>query len=167
MTEAWHVVQTNPRAEPSVQDGLVDRGFDVFLPQYWKKRSHARRIDKVKLPLFPCYLFVLFEATRDPWRSINTTRGVLRLICDGEKPCRLPDAVVPMIRAKIGPDGIIPMDAISRFEKGQTLAVNDGPFIGNSGIFQGEDRGRVVVLLQFLGQSVKVTLDDHQVAATG
>ena len=45
---------------------------------------HARKILNVRAPLFPGYLFVSLDLTRDRWRSINSTYGVLGLIMGGE-----------------------------------------------------------------------------------
>ena len=79
----WFVVQTQPNAENKAVAHLARQGFVTYLPRYLKRRRHARRVDIVAAPLFPRYLFVVIDMTAQRWRSIYSTVGVSRLICNG------------------------------------------------------------------------------------
>ena len=81
--KSWYVAYTQPRNEKLALEHLVRQGFEVFCPQYRKRRSHARRIDMVPAPLFPRYLFVAFDASDPQWRAIRSTRGVIDLVRHG------------------------------------------------------------------------------------
>ena len=72
----WFVVATKPNGERSAEMNLLQQGFDVFFPLIEKTRRHARRVDTVQKPLFPGYLFVQFDSSTTPWRSINGTIGL-------------------------------------------------------------------------------------------
>src|SRR5947209_3993566 len=54
----WYVAQTHPRAEAKAAEHLDRQGFHVYLPNFRKRRRHARRVETVTAPLFPRYLFV-------------------------------------------------------------------------------------------------------------
>ena len=58
---SWHVVQTRPRSENKAALHLQRQGFEVYLPRYLKRRSHARKVDFVPAPLFPQYVFVAVD----------------------------------------------------------------------------------------------------------
>ena len=57
----WYVAQTHAQAEAKALLNLARQGFQSYLPQYVKRRRHARRVEWVKAPLFPRYLFVRFD----------------------------------------------------------------------------------------------------------
>ena len=43
----WYVVQTQVNAEAKAARNLVRQDFEIYLPRYLKRRSHARKIEKV------------------------------------------------------------------------------------------------------------------------
>jgi transcriptional antiterminator RfaH len=83
MTAHWYVVQTRPHAEVRAAQHLQRQGFATYLPRHLKRRRHARRTEIVAAPLFPRYLFVLVDMATQRWRSIHSTIGVSRLVCNG------------------------------------------------------------------------------------
>jgi len=85
----WYVVQTQPHSERKASFHLVRQGFQTYLPQYLKRRRHARRTETVPAPLFPRYLFVLFDIATQSWRPIRSTIGVNHLVCQGEQRFRI------------------------------------------------------------------------------
>src|ERR1700720_2773321 len=81
----WYVVQTHPHAESKASAHLRRQDFTVYLPYYLKQRRHARRIEKVRAPLFPGYLFVSIDTATQRWLSIDSTFGVTKLVRDGDR----------------------------------------------------------------------------------
>ena len=53
-TSTWYVVQTHINAEAKAACNLVRQGFEIYLPRYLKRRSHARKIEKVAAQRFRC-----------------------------------------------------------------------------------------------------------------
>lgn len=153
----WYVVHTHARAEETAQRNLIQQGFQAFLPQYMKKRRHARRTDWVSAPLFPRYLFVAIDVARARWRSISSTIGVQHLICRGEMPVAVPEAVIAEIRARMDETGMVPVRQKVPFRKGETVLVTGGPLADQVGLFDCvSDEERVFLLLDILGRQVKV-----------
>src|SRR5665213_356294 len=76
----WYVVQTHAGSEYKARLELHDQAFHCFLPECVERISHARKVTSRRGPLFPGYLFVSFDVGMTAWRSINGTRGVVRLI---------------------------------------------------------------------------------------
>ena len=54
----WYAVQCKPNKERTATQQLANQGIRSFLPVREKTRRHARRIERVRVPLFPGYLFV-------------------------------------------------------------------------------------------------------------
>ena len=79
---------------------LRRQGYLAYLPRYAKRRRHARRVDYVRAPLFPRYLFVRFDTQATPWRPIISTVGVRYLVMHGDTPTRVPEGVVEEIQGR-------------------------------------------------------------------
>ena len=103
----WYVVQTQANAENKALAHLTRQGFATYLPRYLKRRRHARRVDVVAAPLFPRYLFVEIDMAVQRWRSIYSTVGVSRLVCNGEFPTSVPERVVDLLKKREDASGFI------------------------------------------------------------
>jgi transcriptional antiterminator RfaH len=162
----WYVVQTQPHAERKAVSHLIRQGFEIYLPQYLKRRRHARKVETVPAPLFPRYLFVLLDLASQQWRPIRSTVGVSQVICHGETPASVCAGVIDGLKAREGEGGFIKLINPLRFVRGDKIRVVDGVFSSWSGLFEGmTDEERVTVLLDLLGRKVRVVLDLESVAA--
>ena len=113
--------------------------------------------NKFLAPLFPNYLFVRFDVSRDRWRSVNGTRGVIRLITQGETPQPVPVGIVEALQHCMSANGA--SSWAPSLKIGQTVRIADGPFVDFAGTLEYLDAaGRVRVLLDLLGRSVSVAL---------
>ncbi|MBR1244209.1 transcriptional activator RfaH [Bradyrhizobium sp. AUGA SZCCT0274] len=163
---AWYVVQTQVNAEAKAARNLVRQGFEVYLPRYLKRRSHARKIEKVAAPLFPRYMFVRVDMATQRWRSIQSTFGVSCLVSNGADPAAVAGEVLHHLRAREDENGFIRMDQRPSFAPGQQVRVLTGAFADIVGLFDGlGDRERVAILLDLLGQKVRVSIDADLIAA--
>ncbi len=111
----WYVVQTQANAENKAVAHLRRQGFATYLPRYLKRRRHARRVDTVAAPLFPRYLFVEIDMAIQRWRSIYSTVGVSRLVCNGDCPVPVPDAVISSLRSRENASGFVQFDQRPKF----------------------------------------------------
>jgi transcriptional antiterminator RfaH len=167
MTETfWHVVQTHVHAEAKAQLHLGRQGFETYLPRYLKRRRHARRTETVAAPLYPSYLFVTFNPAIHRWRSIQSTIGVTRLVCNGDMPATMDDAIVNGLKGRENAQGFIELARRPQFAAGDQVRVREGVFSDCLGLFESMgDRERVAILLDLLGRKVRVLLDEELVVA--
>jgi transcriptional antiterminator RfaH len=155
--ERWYVVHTQPHAETRAILHLERQGYLIFCPRTRKTMRHARKATRTLAPLFPNYLFVRLDVARDQWRSVNGTRGVVRLIMQGETPQPVPRGIVEALQSGRCTNGA--MDWTPTFKVGQAVRIADGPFADFVGTLERLDAaGRVRVLLDLLGRSVSVAL---------
>lgn len=163
----WYVASTHPHAETRALWHLHNQGFRAYLPSYFKRRSHARRTDIVRAPLFPGYLFIDMDVTATRWRSIRSTVGIRQLICRGERPVPVPEGVVEDIQARETDDGVVPAPKLPPpFAPGDSVEVREGPFRDQVGFFECvSDDERIVVLLSMLGRQLRIPLPRHAVRA--
>ena len=162
----WYAVQTHARAEEKALFNLRRQGFESYLPQYLKRRRHARRVDWVPAPLFPGYLFVGMDAATTRWRAIRSTFGVAQIVCQGNAPTPLPDGVVDEIRSREDGEGLVVLARKESLKKGQRVEIARGPLDALSGIFERIDaKERVIILLELMGRQIRARLPLEAVRA--
>jgi transcription elongation factor/antiterminator RfaH len=154
---SWYVVHTQPRAEGRAVYHLEMQGYPVFCPRYRRTVRHARKRRSVLAPLFPNYLFLRLDISRDQWRSVNGTRGVVHLLMRDGRPQPVPTGIIEGLQSRTRADGT--MDWTPTFKVGAAVRIADGPFAEFLGTLDYFDAaGRVRVLLDILGRSVSVAL---------
>ena len=155
----WFAIYTQPRNEGLASENLIRQGFEVVLPMYLKRRSHARRIDNVPAPLFPRYLFASFDPQKSGWRAIRSTRGVIDLVRSGLDPVPVSEAIIDEIRRRQDEQGYVVLAKHYNLKRGTRIRIDEGPFAGLEAIFESQrDDERVVALLSLLGRKVMVHL---------
>lgn len=161
---SWYAVYTQPRSESLAGEHLSRQGFDVFLPRYLKRRSHARRVDTVPAPLFPRYVFVGFQVAEGGWRVIRSTRGVIDLVRNGIQPVPVPDVIIEEIKRRRDEQGFVTLHKQINLKRGARIRIDAGPFADYEAIFETQrDEDRVVALLSLLGRKVVVELSADSV----
>jgi transcriptional antiterminator RfaH len=162
----WYVAQTYPRAEAKAAAHLQRQGFPTYLPRYLKRRCHARRVETVAAPLFPRYVFVAVDMATQRWRSIQSTIGVMQLVCNGEEPAAIGSRIIGDLKSRESDFGFIQFDQRQRYRSGDKLRVIDGVFCDSLGLFEAiTDNERVTILLDLLGRKVRVMLGAEFVTA--
>jgi transcription antitermination factor NusG len=161
--ERWFVARVHPHRESTAQLNLDRLGFRSFAPRVRRTVRHARKIRSVLAPLFPGYIFLILDLTRDRWRCVNSTFGVASLIMGVEQPIPVPQGIVETLVAATESSGTVRLD--TDLEIGQKLRILSGPFAETlCRLVHLDDRGRVRVLLEFMGAEVSARLDRSCVA---
>lgn len=162
----WYVVMTHARSETLAAEHLARQGFETYLPCIRKQHRHARKIETVSSPLFPRYLFVTFDQTRQRWHAIRSTFGVAHLVGAGENPAYIPEDVLAELRAREDGEGFVKLESPAPFLTGQQLKITSGPFSLCAAFFEFmPDNDRVAVLLDLMGRQVRMFVDRTAVAA--
>jgi transcriptional antiterminator RfaH len=160
MTAHWFCCRTKPNAETKAMKHLQQQNFECYLPVYRKRRKRI-----ITAPLFPRYLFVSFDPSVQQWRSINSTIGVSRLICNGTDPTPMPSNIIAELRSRENSDGYIEMGA-PLIPPGTEVRILGGEFEEFLGCFERmTDHERVVILLNVLGRKTRVQLPADMIVA--
>jgi transcriptional antiterminator RfaH len=156
------VVNTQAHKEASVVEHLLRQGYVPYCPKMLRRITHARRVREVLRPLFPGYLFVAMDPSIQEWAPITSTYGVRRLVKAGDRPALLDGALIDALKAR-ELDGAI-IRPPNPYEVGDHVR-----FVGNA--FEGvvaqivelKDADRVIVLLELLQRSVRMTANVRSV----
>jgi transcription antitermination factor NusG len=160
--ERWFVARAHTNRENSAQFNLDRLGFRSFAPRIKRTVRHARKSRDVLAPLFPGYIFLILDLSRDRWRAVNSTFGIISLITGVEQPLPVPYGVVEALQLTAS-SGPIRLD--DDLEIGQKVRILSGPFADAlCRLVHLDDKGRVRVLLELMGTEVIAQLDRSSVA---
>jgi len=156
----WYAVHTKPKQEKIARENLERQGYEVFLPLIKvKKRMRGKWTNRVE-PLFPRYLFVRLVMFEDSFAPIRSSRGVHELVRFGEYPAQVPGDLVAALIAN--QDNLLGLnrERQTTFDKGQKVAVIEGPLKGLSGIIENDSgEERVMLMLNLLGRETVLKIE--------
>lgn len=162
--ERWYLVRTKPQKEALVQFKLAEFVQRTFLPRI--RTRHVRNGTRAEtvVPLFPCYLFALFELESSLYKVLHTI-GVAGVVCAGSIPSEVDPSIIEEISRR-GEDGIIEIPQRT-FNAGERVHLTDGPMEGFEGVFDHYRSGskRVALLLDVVGARMKVIVPATSVVA--
>lgn len=164
----WYAVICKQRKEFVAVENLIRQNFCVYLPRIQiRKRRAGRWIDNVE-PLFPRYLFIKINMLLQNTAPIRSTLGVVGLLRFAQTPAVVPDAVISAIQAREDAATGLLQDQRQQFKVGEAVQVIEGPLKGLEGVFnQARGDGRVMVLLELLGQMNRVVIERDWVMPAG
>jgi transcriptional antiterminator RfaH len=144
----WYAIYTKPRAEDSTSQLLSNAGIETLNPKMRVKKYVRKKYVAVIEPLFPCYVFALFD-NKTHGHMVTYTRGV-KYVVGKETPLVVVQEIIDAIKERLEGNLVVP--APVRLEKGDRVLVKEGPFKDFYGIFERDlsGRERVMILLDAL-----------------
>ncbi|MBW2036581.1 MAG: UpxY family transcription antiterminator, partial [Deltaproteobacteria bacterium] len=130
-SRAWYVLHTRSRFEQVVFDGLEKKSLETFLPKVTTLSKRRDRRLKIRIPLFPGYVFVRSDLNPHERLEIVKTIGVVRLVGNKDGPIPVPDEAIDSLRIMVAGDNRVLTG--TRMKKGDRVIVVDGPFTGIMG----------------------------------
>jgi len=148
----WFVAQLKPGGFTLAKRNLERQGFETFMPMRERTVRHARQNKRVQHPIFGGYLFVRFNPDTTPWRAINGTQGVSRLITiSSNMPQKAPNALMSALISRCDPNDLI--IAPERLEPGDRVTLLEGPFKDIVATVEScSNETRVRILIDLLGR---------------
>ncbi len=178
MRSQWFIIQTLSGQEHKVKESIEKRIKPDEMQDYVKEvlvpmekvvevRNQKKTVTNRKL--WPGYVFVdmvllddekrLIEA---PWYFIRETQGVIGFLSDPPQPT--PNEEVEAIKVQISASEETEKPKVN-FNVGETVKINNGPFLNFSGVIEEIDpaRGKLKVTVNIFGRNTPVELEYWQV----
>ena len=161
----WYAVQTQPNRENLAVEHLKRQGFSVWMPICERIIRHARKSKRVRRPLFPGYLFINLDVKTAPWRSINGTIGVNRIVSFGQGPAPVGGQFIAALQHIEANEGLVAANGEALLP-GQDVEILSGPMAGTIAKLLSLEAGdRVTILLNMLGHFVRGQILREHVAS--
>jgi transcriptional antiterminator NusG len=173
MSKNWYVIHTYSGFEGRVKSsiveqaeaqGLKDKIGQVLVPtesvieiKEGKKRTSTRKF-------FPGYVLIEMELTDETWNMIKGIPKVTGFLGGATTPAPLSEKEVATLQKQIDAGTTRPRERF-QFQKGDSVRIIDGPFLGFNGVVDevNTDQNRVKVLVSIFGRSTPVELGFLQV----
>jgi transcriptional antiterminator NusG len=168
----WYVIHTLSGQEQKVKetleskirtDEMTDFVEQILIPTENVSEVKAGKKTISKRKFFPGYVLAKMALTDEVWYFIKGTPGVIGFVGSG-KPVPLQDKEVAEILSQIEEKKEKVKPKVL-FEKGETVKVNDGPFVNFSGVIDdiNPDKGKLKVMVSIFGRATPVELEYWQV----
>ncbi|MBM3881937.1 MAG: transcription termination/antitermination factor NusG [Verrucomicrobia bacterium] len=179
MRSQWFVLHTLSGQEHKVKESIEKRLKteemaayirEVLVPEEKVAEVRSGKKTVTRRKLYPGYVFIdmklLDENNRvieQPWYFIRDTQGIIGFV-GGDRPTPTPQDEIDYIKAKISESEDTERPKVN-FEVGETVKINDGPFLNFSGVIEEIDpnRGKLKVTVNIFGRSTPVELEYWQV----
>ena len=179
MEKQWFVIHTLTGQEMKVRESvsrrlqleeMEDYVDEVIIPTETVQEVKKGVKSTMTRKFFPGYVLIsiaLYDEERElierTWRFIKETTGVIGFV-GGERPVPLRPSEVDDILNQVEEKQEKVSPKVS-FTAGETVKINDGPFVSHTGPIQtiDPDRGKLTVLVSVFGREVPVELEYWQV----
>lgn len=153
----WFLIFTKPAGESVAQMNLERQGYRVYYPRLSQPALYRGRWSERVVSLFPRYVFLQLDPTRQSLAPVRSTIGVAGLVSFGREPTLVPNTIVEGLMDAADPVTGLHKIGENSLRPGSRISVIAGAFRGLEGIFErnaGEER--VVILLRLLGRDATV-----------
>jgi transcription termination/antitermination protein NusG len=158
----WYVLHTKSRHEKVVNDGLLKKSIEVYLPLVTVRSRRKDRRVMIRVPLFPGYIFVKTDLHPNAHLEVVKTVGAVRLIGNNQGPVPVPDETVHSLQIMV--ESNHPVTTGYQLKSGDQVMVVYGPFTGVKGTFvRYRSKGRVIVNIEALGQYAGVEVNEEDI----
>ncbi|MGH9432793.1 MAG: transcription termination/antitermination protein NusG [Terriglobia bacterium] len=152
----WHALYTRHQHEKLVEQILIEKGFETFLPLYNVSRRWKDRVQRLALPLFPSYVFI--HGGLDRRLDIVTTTGFHSIVSNGERPGTITQQEIDAIRQLI--ETKLRVEPHPFLKVGDRVRVKSGPLAGFEGVLvRKKNQCRLVLSVELLQKSVATEVD--------
>jgi transcription termination/antitermination protein NusG len=179
MRSQWFVLHTLSGQEQKVKESIEKRVKteemgdyinEVLVPMEKVAEVRGGKKTVTTRKLYPGYVFVdmvlLDEQKRiieKPWYFIRETQGIIGFV-GGDRPAPASTEEIETIKAQISDSEDREKPKV-QFEVGETVKINDGPFLNFSGVIEEiePERGKLKVTVNIFGRNTPVELEYWQV----
>ena len=160
----WHVLWTRSNFEQKVQEQLLQKGYEAFLPTVcqWRMFRKSKRVRQS--PMFKGYLFVRHEIDKHAYLDICQTKGLVTILGSSwDRLAEVPEQEIETIKRAVRSD--LPVSPHPYLKEGDRIRIIKGPLAGTEGILvrRDENSGIFILSIHLLRRSVAIEVDCTQV----
>jgi transcriptional antiterminator NusG len=159
----WYAVHTASRHEQKVHDRLIEKSVHTFLPkmEVWSRRKDRRK--RIRVPLFPGYLFVKLYLDPYAWLSVLNTSGVTYILGNNGQCTPIPENQITSIQTLLQNDVLI--SPYPYLKTGQKVRIVNGPLMGCEGILHREkpNKERLIISIDLFKRSICAEIHEADV----
>jgi transcriptional antiterminator RfaH len=157
MTKKWFALYTKSRAEKKVNQTLIDKGIECYLPLEKKLKIWSDRKKWVEEPLIRSYIFVNIEES-ELQKALNTP-GIVNVIRFGGKPACVREEQIKIIQSLLSGDEEYDLST-EKFEPNEKVEVVSGSLKGLVGeMVHHLNKYKVLVRIESINQNILIKIN--------
>lgn len=163
MSSEWYLLRTKAGEERRAYDQVSQVAGKVLLPLMKVRVRRWNRMVESVVPLFPCYLFAMFDLTRE-YKLVRYAGGVRDLLRFGAEAPVVPQWIINEFQQRCAGG---PLELPRRMlVPNEPVRVIDGPLREFEGIFERYLSGteRVAILFSMMGAGARAVMPASMVS---
>jgi len=169
MKSQWFVLHTLAGQEQKVKESIEKRlraeEMEDYIQEVLVPMERVAEVRNGKKTVF-IQMQLLDENQRvieKPWYFIRDTQGIIGFV-GGERPAPAATEEIELIKVQVSESEEHEKPKVN-FEVGETVKINDGPFLNFSGVIEEiePERGKLKVTVNIFGRNTPVELEYWQV----
>jgi transcription antitermination factor NusG len=158
----WYALQTRARHEKVVEQRLLERGVETFLPLMTEVHRWSDRKKTVELPLFNCYIFAKIAPTNVDRLRVLRVDGVLSVVGTRGEGTPIPDDQIDSVRILLQKS--MPWSCHPFLKIGQRVRIRSGALDGMEGILVSRNGDRsLIISVEAIQRSLAVRVEGYEV----
>lgn len=157
MTKIWFALYTKSRSEKKVNQELIDKGIECYLPLEKKLKLWSDRKKWVEEPFIRSYIFVKIEV-HDLQKALNTP-GVVTVIRFSGKPTPVREEQIKVIKSILSGREEYELST-ENFDPGEKVEVKSGSLKGLYGeMVHHLNKYKVLVRIESINQNILIKIN--------
>lgn len=158
-TGCWYVLYVRSRQERKIHDFLMENEIESFLPMIKSINQWSDRKKTIYKPLFPSYVFVKINSTKDFHRAL-TANGACDYIRFGSRYAKVNEREIGNVKLLLQSEEIFDVTTTNEIiERGEVKKINFGLLSGlECEILRINNQNKALVRLDSLHQTVIATI---------
>lgn len=157
--ENWFAIYTKSRMEKKVADRLAEKQVEVYCPTQTVLRQWSDRKKKVKVAVFPSYVFVRFQQEVERIKILQTP-GVVNFVRYLGQDAKIRHQEIEAIQSLLGEYEEI---SVAPIQAGDKVQIEHGGMKGQEGKVIKTKKDKVIVYIESLGLSLKAEVSKAKV----
>lgn len=162
----WYLIYTRPRQERKVAMQLSGLKINTFLPTMKSSQMERKRKVVHAPPLFPSYVFVNLNNTREYFSAIDID-GAVSYVKSGKTACRVPQTVIDSLNIVVEQGENLAVTT-HPYTPGEKVVIQQGPLSGLScEVIAQRGKMKVLVRVNILNRDIIADMSPHTLSGTG
>lgn len=158
----WHVIYVKSKHEKKVYNELQLKGIESFLPLVVRERQWSDRKKKVRIPLFPGYVFVNIKSNLDFHNALNHESACAYLRF-GNEYGRVTEKEMKQMKLLIGGSDVEDIEINADLPSvGDKVIIESGELSGlECEVYRIDNKKKVSVWINSINQKISATIPSY------
>jgi transcription antitermination factor NusG len=156
----WFALQTRYRFEKKVAAQLNQKSLEAYLPLRMENHAWSDRRKSVAIPLFPGYVFVNIDLSRNARQAVLQTAGLIGFVSFGGKAEAVPRKQIEDLQLLLQKK--VSFSLYPFVEVGQRVRIRGGCLHGLEGVLMQREKKKLVISIESIQRSLAIELQGYE-----